>query len=59
MCYGSLDPKYAMREAEGRLAGLPVRVSTDEKAAVARTGVLQRLWTDLSRRRIFRKAAAQ
>jgi hypothetical protein len=33
MCYGSLDPKYAMREAEGRLKGVSFAAETKESDA--------------------------
>lgn len=44
MCYGSLDPKYQMRDLEARLKHLSCEQDTTKQAApVAQGGLLARL----------------
>jgi hypothetical protein len=44
MCYGSLDPKYAMRDIEARVKHLSYEQDTTSEAApVPQAGLLARL----------------
>jgi hypothetical protein len=42
MCYGNIDPRHAMREAEGRLKSVAWQTDTDTAAAPA-PGLFARL----------------
>jgi hypothetical protein len=54
MCYGNLDPKYAMREADDRLRGVSLAGETRERdAALPAFGLVA--WVRAAMARLKRK----
>jgi hypothetical protein len=56
MCYGSLDPKYAMRDVEARVKSLSWTADTEKEAAPeARGGVIalaRAFWSKIRRKEL-------
>jgi hypothetical protein len=59
MCYGGLDAKNLMRDADARLAGLPARSLADAEGIDAKPGVWQRVKAFLRLRAASRVTVAE
>ncbi len=57
MCYGSLDPKFAMRETEARLKGVSFQ-SVTEITPASRPAVGPLVWVRSAFARLMKKDAA-